>query len=84
MFLLSIIHLFIYSWKNELKLENSFLLKGTWPHSILSPQQGKGGSGTSGLLVIALCGVLLNSPENVIFIQADGSAGRKKDRKRVD
>ena len=30
------------------------------------------------MLVIALCGVSLNSPEDVIFIQADGSADRKR------
>jgi len=59
-------------------LENSFLLKGTWPHSILSLHKGKGGGGTSGLLVIALCGVPLDSPENIILIQADGSADGKR------
>lgn len=31
-----------------------------------------------GLLVIALCGVSLNSPEDVIFTQEDGSADRKR------
>lgn len=43
----------------------------------LSPPYTKGkdgGGGTSGLLVIALCGVSLDSPGDVIFIQADGSA----------
>lgn len=43
------------------------MLKGTWPHSI--PE--KGGACTSGLLVIALCGVSLDSTEEVIFMQAD-------------
>lgn len=59
------------------------MLKGTWPHSIPSLHKGRGGGGTSGLLVIALCGVSLNSPEDVIFIRAAGSADRKEtDRKR--
>lgn len=39
---------------------------------------GWGGVGTSGLLVIALCGVSLDSPEDVIFIQADGSEDRRR------
>lgn len=78
MLLLSIIHLFIYSWKNYLKLENSFLLKGTWPNSIPSLHNGKGGGGASGLLVIALYSVSLDSPEDVIFIQADRSADTRR------
>lgn len=50
------------------------MLKGTWPHSIPPYTKGNGGRGTSGLLVIALCGVSLDSPEDVIFIPADRSA----------
>ena len=50
------------------------------------PTQRKGGVGTSGLLVIALCGVSLDSPEDVIFIQADRSTDRKRQtrEKRVE
>lgn len=44
MFLFSIIHVFIYSWENKLKLENSFLLKGTWPHSCSLAHSTKGAS----------------------------------------
>lgn len=57
------------------------MLKGTWPHSIPSQHKGRGGGGTSGLLVIALCGVSLNSQEHVTFIRADGSADRSQRRR---
>lgn len=71
---------FVYLFIGELTEIGKILfsLKGTWPHSILYLHKGNGGGGTSGLLVIALCGVTLDSQEDVILIPTDGSADRNR------
>lgn len=63
---------FVYLFMGELTEIGKFIFaEGHLAPLYPLPTQRKGGVGTSGLLVIALCGVSLDSPEDVIFIQAE-------------